>query len=166
MGLFDNLFAIHHRVAAVAIRDYATSLKTTDIEQGFSKMVGVELYKYVGERIYLLCALSRYMLFLRTQEAQSQDFRAAGGFLERILDEYFATRPGIDGNVSTYHWHLARDDFLLDTSEDLAFRFLVRVTDGRLSREHMTEIPRYQELINHHIAQTQKLVLTSTAKLK
>jgi hypothetical protein len=166
MGLFDNLVAIHHRVAATAIRDYATSLKTTELEQSFSKMVNVEIYKYVGERIYLLSALSRYILYLRAQETQGHDIRAASGFLERLLDEYFAKRPGIDGNLGTYHWHLARDDFVLDTSEDLALRFLIRVTDGRLSREQMSEIPRYQELINLHISQTQTLVLSSTAKLK
>ena len=166
MGLFDNLIAIHHRVAATAIREYATSLKTTQLEQDFSRMVNVEPHIYVGERIYFLCALSRYILYLSAQEKQGEDFHAASGFLERLLDEYFATRPGVDARVSTYHWHLAKDNYTVDTGEELAVRFLTRVTGGRLTREHISDLPRYQELVNNHIEQTQTFIVSSTAKLK
>ena len=83
-----------------------------------------------------------------------------------MLDEYFATRPGVDANVSTYHWHLARDDYHLDTPESLASTFLTRLTEARLDSTHVREVPRYLDLINSHIQRTAEVVVQCTKGLE
>jgi hypothetical protein len=166
VSLFDSLFTIPHRHAAHKIKEYALSLETSELERAFAQMVEVELYRYVAERTYLLPALARLILYNRAIESGGDQMRAASGSLERMLDEYFATRPGVDANVSTYRWHLARDDYHLDTPDSLAGRFLVRLTEARLDPTRVRDVPRFLELVNSHVQRTAEVVVHSTKALK
>jgi hypothetical protein len=166
MGLFESLFAIQHRVAASKIRDYALSLDTTDTELALARLLGIEPYRYVAERTYLLPSLCRYVLYCLADDSGSEDKKAASGFLERLFDDYFATRPGVDKDVSMYHWHLARDDYLLGRGfETVAATFLTRLTDGRLSSKDVANVPGFSDVVRGYVRDAESIVNRHAAKV-
>lgn len=165
MALFRNPFVIHHRVAAAKLRDFACSREIGEYEHAFADSIGAKDYHYIAERTYLLASVSRYLLHMRGEAANNDEIRAAGGFFERLLNEYFATRPGTDGNVSTFHWHLAREEYCKLEISSLASTFVTRVRTEYVSEEAAANQPCWLDLVASHVNRASKAVLDSTANL-
>lgn len=165
MSFFKNPFIIHHRVAAIKMRDFIISPEISEYEHDFIEKIDIKNYRYLAERTYLLASYTRYLLHLRGEAKNNDDVRAASGFLERLLDEYFASRPGVDGNVSTHHWQLAREEYLKREVLSLSRTFLNRISDGLNNEREIAILPQCLELIASHITRSSKSVLESTAHL-
>ena len=165
MALFKNPLVIHHRVAAAKLRDFVLSKEVSEYEHAFAETVGAKEYRYLAERTYLLASLTKYLLHLRGEATKNNEVRAASGFFERLLNEYFASRPGIDGNVSTFHWHLAREEYLQREVPSLASTFLTRVGTEFVSAEQIPSHPRCLDLVSSHVSSASKAVLDATANL-
>ena len=166
MGFLSNLFVIEHRYAASKIRDFATSLDIDEQERHAIHALGIGTAHYISERNPLLIGICLSAIRHFASTTKKEEVELASINLEKILEEYFLTRPGMDANAGLQLVAKAQNTYYIEEPEQIAAKFLGALTSGDLGAADVDENKPILELSQYLLRKSLRHVQVCITKLK
>lgn len=165
MGLLDRFILPDHRLAAVKIKDYSTSLKSTDTEQRLATTLGVELHRFISERNVLLIGFTRSTLSHYASQSDKTTIALTYHFTDIALKEYFSTRPGMAATEGLAILEKACQNYYLEEPVQVGDKFLFNLTNGKLDSESLEQYPQLQQYVQSLLREALLLVHNLLSKV-
>lgn len=165
MGLFDRLFVIEYRYAAVQIRDFVNSLAVDDFETRAITALGVDLHNYIAERNLLLAGICMGALNYFEDKTQKEEVKLASLALDKIMLEHYQGLPGMDEEEGFKVFKRACT-YRIEEAEVTAGKFLSALTDGNLGAVDVSDVPPMLELTQYLQRKAVLFVQANITKLK
>lgn len=166
MGFLSSLFVIEHRYAASKIRDFATSLEIDGQESRAIQALGIGAPHYLSERNPLLIGICFHALRHYALTTKKEEVELASINLEKILEEYFSTRPGMHASAGLQLLAKAQRTYYVEEPEQIAAKFLSALTSGHLGAADVEATKPILELSQYLLRKSLLHVQACIAKLK
>ena len=165
MGLLDRFILPEHRLAAVKIKDYATSIKYTSAEQNIAAALEVQLHQFVSERNVLRIGITRSALGLYASQSGKTEIALADHFNDLAVKEHFSTRPGMAVKDGLAVVEKARITYYIEEPVVVAEKFLTNLTGGRRESPSLHQFPQIQEYVQSLLREALLFVRTELSKV-
>jgi hypothetical protein len=165
MGLFDRFILPEYRLAATKIKDYATSLQSTNTEQQLAALLGVELHQFIGERNLLRIGFTRSALGFYVSQSAKPEVSLANHFNEKMLEEYFSSRPGMAASDGLAILAQACRTYYLEEPEQVAEKFLANLVAVLPGRDRQAQSAHVQQYVQSLLREALTLVRDQLSKV-
>lgn len=111
------------------IFDAAVEMDVSDQERRVAESLGFEIHQLISERVQFMASQAGAYVSYYYFETRKPEFKEIGNELERLLEAYFSSRPGIDPVMGRSALKHAQRRYTVRMPEDLAAIFWNQLSD-------------------------------------